>query len=193
MILFASEHQFCRIFQLTNWNMVKPVNPPNPILSNLSCFIHPRPCFPLVTHFIHFSPFWSILTQFVHIAFPASSKGRPLLKKQLFLSRTESSRQRGAALWSVAAIVTKDEGSDISLIEVNKRAEMEENGGTGGERAEEEEEGQHAGLDWEGLLRSYQEGLVPTPTDWGKPLLTELPWEDVLFEILLPCLQVNLP
>lgn len=73
---------------------------------------------------------------------------------------------------------------------------MEGKGSTGGEGTEEE--GHHAGLDWEGLLRSYQEGL-PIPADrqlleqaWGKPLLTQLPWEDVLFDTLLPCLQVNL-
>jgi len=70
---------------------------------------------------------------------------------------------------------------------------MEGKGSTGGEGTEEE--GHHAGLDWEGLLRSYQEGL-PIPADrqlleqaWGKPLLTQLPWEDVLFDTLLPCLQ----
>ena len=74
---------------------------------------------------------------------------------------------------------------------------MEGKGSTEGDGIEEE--GHHAGLDWEGLLRSYQEGL-PIPADpqllekvWGKPLLTQLPWEDVLFDALLPCLQVNLP
>ena len=74
---------------------------------------------------------------------------------------------------------------------------------------EEEEDGpggewsHHAGLEWEGILRScYQEGgqlTIPKDCqlllerDWGKPLLTQLPWEDVLFDSLLPCLQVNLP
>ena len=69
----------------------------------------------------------------------------------------------------------------------------EENGTEGGE-----EGSHHAGLEWEGMLRSYQEGghpIIPTDCqlvepDWGKPLLTQLPWEDVLFENLLPCLQV---
>ena len=70
----------------------------------------------------------------------------------------------------------------------------EENGTEGGE-----EGSHHAGLEWEGILRSYQEGghpIIPidcqlVEQDWGKPLLTQLPWEDVLFENLLPCLQVN--
>ena len=70
----------------------------------------------------------------------------------------------------------------------------EENGTEGGE-----EGSHHAGLEWEGILRSYQEGghpIIPTDCqlverDWGKPLLTQLPWEDVLFDSLLPCLQVN--
>ena len=72
----------------------------------------------------------------------------------------------------------------------------EENGTEGGE-----EGSHHVGLEWEGILRSYQEGghpIIPTDCqlverDWGKPLLTQLPWEDVLFDSLLPCLQVNSP
>ena len=74
---------------------------------------------------------------------------------------------------------------------------MEEESGTEGG----EEGSHHAGLEWEGILRSYQEGghpIIPidcqlVEQDWGKPLLTQLPWEDVLFENLLPCLQVKLP
>jgi len=70
---------------------------------------------------------------------------------------------------------------------------MEEESGTEGG----EEGSHHAGLEWEGILRSYQEGghpIIPidcqlVEQDWGKPLLTQLPWEDVLFENLLPCLQ----
>ena len=71
----------------------------------------------------------------------------------------------------------------------------EEEDGVGGE------ESHHAGLEWEGILRSYQElGGLTIPEDcqllekdWGKPLLTQLPWEDVLFDSLLPCLQVSPP
>ena len=74
---------------------------------------------------------------------------------------------------------------------------MEEENGT--EEVGEEGGSHHAGLEWEEILRSYhQEGghpIIPTDCqlverDWGKPLLTQLPWEDVLFDSLLPCLQV---
>ena len=73
---------------------------------------------------------------------------------------------------------------------------MEEADGTGGEGSEGSH---HAGLEWEGILRSFQEGRTIQidrqllEQDWGKPLLTQLPWEDVLFASLLPCLQVNYP
>ena len=76
---------------------------------------------------------------------------------------------------------------------------MEEENGT--EEVGEEGGSHHAGLEWEGILRSYQDQgghpIIPTDCtqlverDWGKPLLTQLPWEDVLFDSLLPCLQVN--
>ena len=73
---------------------------------------------------------------------------------------------------------------------------MEEADGTGGEGSDGSH---HAGLEWEGILRSFQEGRTIQidrqllEQDWGKPLLTQLPWEDVLFASLLPCLQVNYP
>jgi len=71
---------------------------------------------------------------------------------------------------------------------------MEEADGTGGEGSEGSH---HAGLEWEGILRSFQGGRTIQidrqllEQDWGKPLLTQLPWEDVLFASLLPCLQPN--
>jgi len=72
---------------------------------------------------------------------------------------------------------------------------MEEVGGTG--QGEKDKKGQHAGLEWEGIIQRYKEGLSSTPGgshhltehDWGKPLLTQLPWEDVLFASILPHLE----
>ena len=74
---------------------------------------------------------------------------------------------------------------------------MEEVGGTG--QGEKDKKGQHAGLEWEGIIQRYKEGLSSTPGgshhltehDWGKPLLTQLPWEDVLFASILPHLEVT--
>ena len=73
---------------------------------------------------------------------------------------------------------------------------MEEVDGTG--QGEKDKKGQHAGLEWEGIIQRYKEGLCSTPGgshhltehDWGKPLLTQLPWEDVLFASILPHLEV---
>ena len=74
---------------------------------------------------------------------------------------------------------------------------MEEVDGTG--QGEKDKKGQHAGLEWEGIIQRYKEGLSSTPGgshhltehDWGKPLLTQLPWEDVLFASILPHLEVR--
>ena len=73
---------------------------------------------------------------------------------------------------------------------------MEEVDGTG--QGGEDKKDQHAGLEWEGIIQRYIEGVSSTPggshhlteQDRGKPLLTQLPWEDVLFASILPHLEV---
>ena len=109
-------------------------------------------------------------------------------RKQLFSRETEQLPKMRRSRWFWLQSVTLKKIWTVRMEEVD---------GTG--LGEKGKKGQHAGLEWEGIIQRYKEGLSSTPGgshhltehDWGKPLLTQLPWEDVLFASIIPHLEVS--